>query len=268
MLSAGSPTPISGRTDDPSVTDAPVDAGVYTLSASGPGGYTGSTWDCGAADPVTNNQVTLTPGEDVTCVISQDDQPAAWSAVKSSTPGSGEVLPGSQITYAITATPTGGVPATAVTIVDDLSDVLDDATLVTGPTASTGTASVDGTTMTWDIPTLSAESTVIYTVMVNPAAFSATLENVFTGSSSTTGPADCAEPAATGSDSPCLTTHFVAGASTSRDPAGPAVPTAGSRGASFAVTGTEALGLGAVGLGLLAIGIGLVTIRRRRPLRA
>ena len=38
-LSADGPTPISGSTGDPAITNAPVQVGTYDLSESGPPGY-------------------------------------------------------------------------------------------------------------------------------------------------------------------------------------------------------------------------------------
>jgi fimbrial isopeptide formation D2 family protein/uncharacterized repeat protein (TIGR01451 family) len=81
---------------------------------------------------------------------------------------------------------------------DDLSNVLNHATLVAGPTASGGTASLTGTTMTWTIPSLGGIETVTYTVRVNDGAYGVRIGNVATGAGSTTGP--------TGSEN-CTTTQ-------------------------------------------------------------
>ena len=45
-LTAAGPTPVSGPTGDPAVTAAPVSAGSYDLSESGPAGYAASAWSC------------------------------------------------------------------------------------------------------------------------------------------------------------------------------------------------------------------------------
>ena len=47
-LAAGGPTPISGATGTAAVTAAVVTAGTYTLSETGPAGYTPSAWSCTA----------------------------------------------------------------------------------------------------------------------------------------------------------------------------------------------------------------------------
>ena len=63
-------------------------------------------------------------------------------------------------------------------VTDDLSDVLDNATL--GTVGAGGT--VTGTTLTWAVPTLQpgASATLVYTVTVNAGAFNQTLGNVAT----------------------------------------------------------------------------------------
>ena len=44
-LTATGPTPISGTTGSPAVTAAQVQVGTYTLTETGPPGYTASAWD-------------------------------------------------------------------------------------------------------------------------------------------------------------------------------------------------------------------------------
>ena len=68
-LSAAGPTPINGRTGETAVTDAPVGVGTYTLSESGPTGYTASGWVCSGAATSTTSTVTLAEGESATCTI-------------------------------------------------------------------------------------------------------------------------------------------------------------------------------------------------------
>ncbi|MGH3492357.1 MAG: hypothetical protein ACRDQ1_03840, partial [Sciscionella sp.] len=60
---------------------------------------------------------------------------------------------------------------------DNLSNVLDHATLVGQPTTASGTASVSGTTLTWDIPLLDNSAQVSYTVQVDADASGVTLRN-------------------------------------------------------------------------------------------
>ncbi|GAA3617811.1 hypothetical protein GCM10022236_20050 [Microlunatus ginsengisoli] len=191
-LTASGPTPgISGSMGDPAVTGATVDAGDYTLSESGPSGYTAGAWSCGEGAQVTDGVVTVPLGGDVTCAILNTAQPGVWRLAKTSDPATGSTVdPGDEITYTVTATKVSGVDPTDLTVTDDLSDVVNHAVLVSGPTASTGTAVVSGTTMTWSIPTLSDEATLTYTVRVNDDAYGVELANVVTGSGSET----CAEP--------------------------------------------------------------------------
>lgn len=61
----------------------------------------------------------------------------------------GPVAPGSALTYTVTATNTGKVAMTPVITVD-LADVLDDATI--DPAALPAAAVLDGTTLTWTVP--------------------------------------------------------------------------------------------------------------------
>src|SRR3989344_894655 len=75
-LSASGPTPISGVEGNVAVTNAVVNAGTYNLSESaGPAGYTnGTTWVCtGTGNQDDSDTVTLDPGENATCVITNTD---------------------------------------------------------------------------------------------------------------------------------------------------------------------------------------------------
>ncbi|RVU86061.1 hypothetical protein EOL70_01030 [Leucothrix sargassi] len=73
-LTATGPTTISGVEGDASITSAVVDAGTYTLSESGPAGYSQTSLNCtGAADTDLSDGLTLAAGEDVTCTFVNDD---------------------------------------------------------------------------------------------------------------------------------------------------------------------------------------------------
>ncbi|HLM84153.1 MAG TPA: hypothetical protein VK254_03015, partial [Candidatus Bathyarchaeia archaeon] len=77
-LSASGPTSISGATGSGAVTNAIVSAGAYTLSESGgPSGYTASNYSCvkNNDSAVDGNSITLAPGDNATCTITNDDQP-------------------------------------------------------------------------------------------------------------------------------------------------------------------------------------------------
>ena len=217
LTADGPTTGISGPVDDAAVTDVPVAIGDYDLSESGgPDSYNASAWSCDGGT-LEGSKVTVALGEDVTCTINNDDIAPVWRLAKTSDPATGETVnPGDTISYTVTATKVSGVDPTDLTVTDDLSNVLNNATLVDGPTASTGTAVVSGNTMTWTIPTLSDTETVTYTVRVNADAYGVTLANVVTGSGSETCPApgdetlavQAAAVTAAADDDQCDTVHY------------------------------------------------------------
>ncbi len=155
-LSAGGPTPISGATGSDAVTGAPVDAGTYDLSEAGPAGYTASDWVC-TGGTQEGASITVPLGGEATCTIT-NTLPGTFDVAKSSDPPSGStVQPGDVITYTVTARNLAGIDPVDVIVNDDLSGVLDNATLVPDSVeASTGTASIADTTLTWSIPVLRA----------------------------------------------------------------------------------------------------------------
>jgi len=69
-LNATGPTPLSGTT--PVDSGAGFLAGTYTLSESGPAGYTASAWVC-VGGTQSGSQITVSLGESVTCTITNDD---------------------------------------------------------------------------------------------------------------------------------------------------------------------------------------------------
>ncbi|MVA75100.1 DUF11 domain-containing protein, partial [Auraticoccus sp. F435] len=72
-----------------------------------------------------------------------------YKTVKTSDPSGADVQPGDTVTYTVTVTQEGSYPA-AAEWGDDLSDVLDDATIDEASiTASTGTATLDGESISW-----------------------------------------------------------------------------------------------------------------------
>ncbi|MFD7414181.1 DUF7507 domain-containing protein [Kitasatospora purpeofusca] len=117
---------------------------VTTVSATGSGFY-GAT----------------APQDSSSCVT------PAYTIAKGAAPA-GPVDEGATVTYTVTVTNTGTVAANA-DFTDDLAAVLDDATLVPGSvSASTGAASVTGTTLTYTgVVNPSATATVSYQVTVN-----------------------------------------------------------------------------------------------------
>ncbi|WP_187976369.1 isopeptide-forming domain-containing fimbrial protein [Mycetocola sp. JXN-3] len=93
------------------------------------------------------------------------------------TPASGTaVKAGDRVTYAVTVTNPAATTITGVSITDNLAQILDQATLVDGPT---GGASITGQTLTWNGDLAAGETkTFTYTVQVNAGVTSGALRNV------------------------------------------------------------------------------------------
>nr|WP_243695338.1 hypothetical protein [Agromyces protaetiae] len=101
--------------------------------------------------------------------------------------------PGTTITYTIRAYDLfdGFQPPSDLVITDDLSQVLNHATFVEGSiVASQGTASLSGTTLTWEIPVLDVSAALTYRVTVDGDAHGVTIRNVVTAPGSEV----CVEP--------------------------------------------------------------------------
>ena len=113
------------------------------------------------------------------CTTTTHNTPA-WSLAKSSDPASGSTVPvGSTITYTLVATNTYGPPVTGAIAIDDLTAVLAHGTLVAVPDGAT----LAGTFLTWQIPTLAAKgdtATLTYQVKLNSDAYNVTVKNVAT----------------------------------------------------------------------------------------
>ncbi len=110
---------------------------------------------------------------------------ANYKIQKTSAPASGAaVKPGDTIAYTLTVQQTGNAPANA-SLTDDLSDVLDDAT-VGAVAASSGTATLSGSTLAWSgTLAVGGTATITYTATVkNRTALAAggdyRLDNVVT----------------------------------------------------------------------------------------
>src|SRR5690606_6678667 len=98
------------------------------------------------------------------------DPSSAYTVTKWSD-ASDPVLPGDIITYTVEVENTGGAALTGATFSDDLSGVLDDATLDEASlTASSGTALFSGSVLTWtgDLD-VDQVATITYSVTVNGA---------------------------------------------------------------------------------------------------
>jgi hypothetical protein len=103
-LSASGPTPISGVEGNAAVTNAAVNSGTYNLSESGgPNGYTASDWVCTGGTQNDGDTVTLAPGDNATCVITNDDNAPSLTLLKTVTNDNG----GTALNTAWTLTATG-----------------------------------------------------------------------------------------------------------------------------------------------------------------
>jgi hypothetical protein len=109
LSATGNPSSISGVTGSAAVTAADVFAGTYTLAeANGPLGYTAGAWDCGQAN-IAGDQLTLENGENVTCTINNDDDPAVINLAKTvNGPATLEANGTYTVVYTIAATNSGG----------------------------------------------------------------------------------------------------------------------------------------------------------------
>lgn len=126
-----------------------------------------------------------------------------------------EAEPGDPVTYTVTATNSGQTTLSPAHLTDDLSGVLDDASLTAGPTATTGTAQVTGNTLDWSGELApGATATITYTVTVDdPDEGDAVLRNAVT---SDTPGARCAADEAP--DLPCTSEVPVTNPSPSPSP--------------------------------------------------
>ncbi len=110
-LSASGPTPISGTTSSPAVTNAVVTQGTYNLSESGgPSGYTAGTYSCvkNGGAPVPGNSITLAANDVATCTINNNDNAPALHLRKTVTNDNGGNA--AVTAWTLSATGTGGSP--------------------------------------------------------------------------------------------------------------------------------------------------------------
>ncbi|MBI4079711.1 lamin tail domain-containing protein [Candidatus Kaiserbacteria bacterium] len=77
-LDAAGPTPIfgpGGTTSADVVSGPSFQAGTYILSEVGPTGYSAIAWVCTGGGQQNGAEITILPGENVTCTITNDDNP-------------------------------------------------------------------------------------------------------------------------------------------------------------------------------------------------
>lgn len=178
----------------------------------------GTYQNCAANFPVLNG--VLAPA----CATVQFVNAAAFTIRKQAFSGSTElaqgatVQPGTTITYRVTATNTGSVAIANTVLQDNLSDVLDNATFVSGSAQlsvgflTTPVANPSGSTLTTAGFTLPAGGSAVleYKVTVNANAWSATLRNTVVGQGGT--PANPVNPTCPVS---CTTTQVTPAATAS-----------------------------------------------------
>ncbi|MGC5165997.1 prealbumin-like fold domain-containing protein [Luteimicrobium sp. DT211] len=158
-LAADGPTPVTGTSGSDAVTAVAVDAGSYGLTESGgPSGYGASSWVCtnagsGGSTTVTDASVVLPNGADVTCTITNSDQPAHLTLVKKVV-GEDAAAPTAWTLSADGPTPVSGVTGSdavtgaAVTAGDyELAESDGPAGYDAGPWLCTG-GTLDGSTLT------------------------------------------------------------------------------------------------------------------------
>ena len=186
-------------TDDKATPGETTDDAVFTLAAADApwtsptytSTYTASTTGCSQANQwvntatVTDGRTSLT-SDTATAAICPN--PGTWTVAKSTDVGDGPVPVDSDLTYTLSATKTGGVDPTNVVVSDDLSAISPYVDLPASFSPSEGSASLSGGQLTWTIPTLSATSTLSFTVHVKAGAYGVDLPNLVTSEGSSNCP--------------------------------------------------------------------------------
>lgn len=145
-------------------------------------------------------------------------QVGSYDVNKTANPADGSnVDPGNTVTYTLTITNTGATALTSLKIDDDLTDVLDDATMEGAPAVnpgSAGTATVSGNTLEFNGDVgIGGTVTVTYAVKVKNAAAlgNAALNNYLLAMHSTSCHPAVSSGSATVSDPDCQTNHNIGG---------------------------------------------------------
>jgi len=184
-----------------SEVNLPAEWGLTSITCVNSGGNTSST-NLGTATA----SATVVDDGTTACTFTNEQFQPHWTLTKTSDKPV-NVTPGESITYTLTVHNDSQATVQSATVTDDLSDVLDNATLSL-PLASG--LELNGTTLTWTVPTPIAPNgtrTVSYTVTVNQGAWDVDLDNL-----ATPGPGgDCPIPAecTTHHETPPVTTFVV-----------------------------------------------------------
>lgn len=172
-------TLVTGLSGEDSVTNVFVPTGTFLLSEEGTlEGYTSGDWVCD--NGYTGSELVLGLEETVSCTITNTATAPVWSVEKTSNPASGQtVMPGDTIDYTVVLTHQSGVVPAEVTISDDLSDVLDNASWG-GVDVDSGSAELNGTSLTWTAGEVGSTATMTYSVVVDAGAYNQMIRNVIT----------------------------------------------------------------------------------------
>lgn len=123
-LSATGPTPISGISGFPTVTNFNVGTGIYTLSENTVPGYVQTGLYCiGSADIDPSDGLTLSDGEVVTCTFNNDDQPANITLIKNVVNDHGGGAIDSDFTLTATGTDPNIAPVTGISGTSGVTNV-------------------------------------------------------------------------------------------------------------------------------------------------
>jgi len=190
-----------------------VDSGIATASASGTLTVSARNYAAGGnGNDVAIDGMSLYPMAVVPLDLGISLDNPALTVSKTSVPASGaSVTPGQTVTYTVTASNSGDVPLNPVTLTDDLSGVLADATLSGVPTSTVSPApTVSSTTLTWTGSLdVGASVTLTYSVVIKAGVTKAdTMTNkiIGQGTDANDGTTPAASNCVTGSEPGCSST--------------------------------------------------------------
>ncbi|MDH6593482.1 putative repeat protein (TIGR01451 family) [Variovorax sp. TBS-050B] len=138
-------TTISGKTNDPAITNASVLPGTYTLGETALAGYTAGTYACvlNGGAPVSGNSISLVHGDTAVCTIKNDDKAPTLALSKAL--GGTRVRTGDNFTVAIR---TGGASGTIVSSTAKATTSGSGSTVTAGTGTTGDFNAVAGTTYT------------------------------------------------------------------------------------------------------------------------